>query len=87
MGYARPDGRAGTRNYVAIVGASNCSAYATQKIADEFVNESFDGTGIDVVAGRARGGQHSVDHVVSFEVRRGRLVEVSQRTVAAANMR
>ena len=46
-----------------------------------------DGTALDVVAGRARGGQHSVDHVVSYEVRGGELVEVSQRTVAAANMR
>jgi hypothetical protein len=46
-----------------------------------------DGTELDVVAGRARGGQHSVDHVVSYEVRRGELVEVSQRTVTPANMR
>jgi hypothetical protein len=46
-----------------------------------------DGTELDVVTGRARGGQHSVDHVVSYEVRRGELVEVSQRTVTPANMR
>ncbi len=46
-----------------------------------------DGTAIDVVSGRARGGQHSVEHVVSYEVREGNLDEVSQRTVAAANMR
>lgn len=43
-------------------------------------------TGIDVVTGRMRGGQHAVDHVVSFEVRRGALVEVSQRDVRAAGM-
>lgn len=49
LGYPRADGRAGARNYVAIVGASNCSAHATQKIADAFQNESFDGTGIDGV--------------------------------------
>ena len=42
-----------------------------------------DGTGIDVVSGKARGGQHSVDHVVSYEIRGGELVEVSQRTVNA----
>jgi hypothetical protein len=35
-----------------------------------------DGTELDVVAGRARGGQHSVEHVVSYEVRSGDLVEV-----------
>jgi hypothetical protein len=39
------------------------------------------------VSGRARGGQHSVDHVVSYEVRGGDLVEVSQRNVTPANMR
>ncbi|MEP1124056.1 MAG: hypothetical protein ABJH68_09240 [Ilumatobacter sp.] len=40
-----------------------------------------DGTGLDVVTGKARQGQHSVDHVVSYEIRAGELVEVSQRTV------
>lgn len=40
-----------------------------------------DGLGLDVVAGRARQGQHSVEHVVSYEVRSGDLVEVSQRNV------
>lgn len=42
-----------------------------------------DGTGIDVVSGKQRSGQHSVDHVVSYEVRGGELVEVSQRTITA----
>lgn len=46
-----------------------------------------DGTALDVVTGRARGGQHSVEHVVSYQVRAGELVEVGQRNVAAANMR
>jgi len=46
-----------------------------------------DGTEVDVVTGKARSGQHSVDHVISYEIRRGDLVEVSQRNVAAANMR
>jgi hypothetical protein len=46
-----------------------------------------DGTEIDVVTGKARGGQHSVDHVVSYEVRAGELIEVSQRVVTPANMR
>lgn len=40
-----------------------------------------DGTALDVVSGRARQGQHSVEHVVSYEVRGGELVEVSQRSV------
>lgn len=42
-----------------------------------------DGTELDVVTGKARGGQHAVEHVVSYEVRSGGLVEVSQRNVAA----
>lgn len=49
LGYPRADGRAGTRNHIAVVGASNCSAYATQKIEEAFKDESFDGTGIDGV--------------------------------------
>jgi len=46
-----------------------------------------DGTEIDVVSGRARSGGHAVEHVVSFEVRGGDLVEVSQRDVSSRNMR
>lgn len=40
-----------------------------------------DGMALDVVASRMRNGQHSLDRVVSFEVRSGQLVEVSQRAV------
>ncbi|MEY2959708.1 MAG: hypothetical protein RLZZ01_2276 [Actinomycetota bacterium] len=46
-----------------------------------------DGTSLDVVSGRARSGGHSVEHVVSFEVRSGDLVEVAQRDVTAREMR
>lgn len=46
----------------------------------------IESTELDVVAGRMRSGQHSVEHVVSYAVRKGRLVEVSQRTVKAAGM-
>lgn len=49
LGYPRADGRAGTRNYVAIVGASNCAAYATERIAAAFRDESFAGSGVDGV--------------------------------------
>ncbi len=45
-----------------------------------------DGMALDVVSGKARQGQHSVERVVSYEVRRGDLVEVSQRTVTPAGM-
>ena len=46
-----------------------------------------DGSEIDVVSGRARSGSHAVEHVVSYEVRVGELVEVSQRDVTPKNMR
>jgi hypothetical protein len=46
----------------------------------------LEGLALDVVSGKARAGQHSVDRVVSFEVRSGELVEVSQRDVSRRNM-
>jgi altronate hydrolase len=36
QGYARKDGRVGTRNYIAIVAASNCAAYTSELIAQSF---------------------------------------------------
>lgn len=44
-------------------------------------------TKLDVVSGKARAGQHSVDRVVSYVVRNGELEEVSQRVVTAAGMK
>jgi len=46
-----------------------------------------DGTEIDVVSGRARSGGHAVERVVSYQVRGGDLVEVSQRDVSTRDMR
>ncbi|HTU44150.1 MAG TPA: altronate dehydratase family protein [Bryobacteraceae bacterium] len=39
LGYPRPDGRFGTRNYIAIVAASNCAAYTAELIAASFAGE------------------------------------------------
>ena len=36
MGYRRPDGRVGTRNYVAVVSSVNCSASVAQLVRDRF---------------------------------------------------
>ena len=47
----------------------------------------LNGMELDVVSGKARSGQHSVDRVVSYVIKRGKLVEVSQRTVAPAGMK
>ena len=41
LGYARPDGRAGTRNYIAVVAASNCAAHTAELIATSYEGESF----------------------------------------------
>ena len=36
QGYRRPDGRVGTRNYIAVISTVNCSAHAAQQIARAF---------------------------------------------------
>ncbi len=36
LGYARQDGRAGTRNYIAVVAASNCAAHTVELIARSY---------------------------------------------------
>ena len=36
MGYARPDGRIGTRNYIAIISSVNCSATVSKAVAQHF---------------------------------------------------
>jgi altronate hydrolase len=41
LGYAREDGRAGTRNYIAVVAASNCAAHTAERIAASFENETL----------------------------------------------
>lgn len=47
MGYVRQDGRVGTRNYIAVVAASNCAAHTAEWIArsyeDEPLPEGVDG--------------------------------------------
>jgi len=41
MGYVREDGRVGTRNYIAVVAASNCAAHTAELIAESFRNEKL----------------------------------------------
>jgi altronate hydrolase len=41
MGYAREDGRAGTRNYIAVVAASNCAAHTAEQIAASYTPEQL----------------------------------------------
>ena len=41
QGYLRADGRAGTRNYIAIVAASNCAAHTSELIAQSYAAETL----------------------------------------------
>src|SRR6266702_4279664 len=41
MGYVREDGRVGTRNYIAVVAASNCAAHTAELIARSYEGETL----------------------------------------------
>jgi altronate hydrolase len=41
LGYPREDGRVGTRNYIAVVAASNCAAHTAELIAQSYAGESM----------------------------------------------
>ena len=41
LGYQREDGRVGTRNYIAVVAASNCAAHTAETIARSFEHEAL----------------------------------------------
>lgn len=41
LGFPREDGRVGTRNYIAVVAASNCAAHTAQLIAASYANEAL----------------------------------------------
>jgi len=56
MGYPRPDGRAGTRNYVAVISTVNCSAHVVRAIARAFTAETLaDFPNVDGVIAIAHG--------------------------------
>jgi hypothetical protein len=38
MGYKRPNGKVGTRNYIAVIASVNCSATVTRAIAGHFTS-------------------------------------------------
>ena len=48
-GYRRPDGRVGTRNYVALISTVNCSASVTQFVRERFRDVQRDFPGVDGV--------------------------------------
>lgn len=61
QGYPRPGGRAGTRNYIAVAAASNCSSHAAQLLADHFRRQTLP-AGVDGVVAfpHADGCGHSI---------------------------
>jgi altronate hydrolase len=50
LGYRRGDGRVGTRNYIAVVAASNCAAHTAELIAESYRGAILPGTVDGVVA-------------------------------------
>jgi altronate hydrolase len=50
LGYPREDGRVGTRNYIAVVAASNCAAHTSELIAHSFDDERLPDSVDGVVA-------------------------------------
>jgi altronate hydrolase len=50
LGYPREDGRVGTRNYIAVMAASNCSAHTAELIARSFEGEALPANVDGVVA-------------------------------------
>jgi altronate hydrolase len=41
LGYVREDGRVGTRNYIAVVAASNCAAHTAEEVAASYDGEAL----------------------------------------------
>lgn len=58
MGYARPDGRVGTRNYIAIISSVNCSATVSKAVAHHFTTPGMmeNYPGVDGVIALTHGG-------------------------------
>jgi altronate hydrolase len=50
LGYIREDGRVGTRNYIAVVAASNCAAHTAERIAESYLGETLPANVDGVVA-------------------------------------
>jgi len=73
LGYPRRDGRVGTRNYIAVVAASNCSAHAVELVARRFEARSLP-PGVDGVVALPHG--HGCGGVT------GRDEQLLRRTIA-----
>ncbi len=76
QGFVRPDGRIGTRNYIALISSVNCSATAIRRIADHFGGDALkDYPNVDGVVSLPQ----SLGCAVGFE---GEAMQVMRRTMA-----
>ena len=76
LGFARPGGKAGTRNYIGVISSVNCSASVSRYVADRFRSSDFKGDfpNVDgVVAFTHKGG-------CSYDPNHGH--EILQRVIA-----
>lgn len=74
LGYARPDGRVGTRNYLAVVSTVNCSATVCQRIAQRFAGAEVGEPGFD--------GVFAVTHKAGCGGKAGWELDLLRRTLA-----
>jgi altronate hydrolase len=75
-GYARPGGRAGTRNYVAVISSVNCSASVSRYVAERFRGPEFqrEFPGVDGVL--------AITHKAGCAMPTGGPTQLLQRTLA-----
>ena len=76
QGYARPGGKAGTRNYIAVISSVNCSAGVSRYVADRFRGPDFqrDFPGIDGVV--------PFTHKIGCGIQPGEPLQLLQRVTA-----
>jgi altronate hydrolase len=68
LGYRRPDGRVGTRNYVAVIPTSNCASHVCQLIAERCGDTHADGVdGVVALPHQEGCGHHEGPDVVQLE--------------------
>ncbi len=64
MGYRRADGRAATRNYIAVISSVNCSATAVKMIGDHYRNALADYPNVDGVLALTHKSGCGLDHPI-----------------------
>jgi altronate hydrolase len=84
MGFQREDGRVGTRNFIAVVAASNCASFAAQLIEESFKGETMPGNVDGVISFPHGEGCGMTTGVDSAQLQRTLAGVLSHPNVAAA---